>query len=206
MPSMVEVDEIHEKTADSGVSIKDDLKLSSGNAIKNASGVDLLTEAGALGSSVVFPAGHVLQVKSAVVTAYSLITAAIPNDDSKPQIGEGSEVIRIDNIQASHADNYFLIIANVSGSPSANDGITVALFKDTGADAIAAVGVGAIDKRTAPITLIHKIQAGSTAEIDFSITAGCTWANFRVNSDTTAQRYDGVYATTLTIFEIKGAI
>ena len=49
---MVEVDEIHEKTADSGVTIKDDLKLSSGNAIKNASGTDLLTEAGVLGSSV----------------------------------------------------------------------------------------------------------------------------------------------------------
>ena len=62
MPSMVEVDEIHEKTADSGVTIKDDLKLSSGNAIKNASGADLLTEAGALGSGVVFPAGHVVQV------------------------------------------------------------------------------------------------------------------------------------------------
>jgi len=59
MPSMVEVDEIHEKTADSGVSIKNDLKLSSGNAITNASGADLLTEAGVLGSPVVFPAGHV---------------------------------------------------------------------------------------------------------------------------------------------------
>ena len=58
---MVEVDEIHEKTADSGVTIKDDLKLSSGNAIKNASGADLLTEAGVLGSSVVFPAGHVIR-------------------------------------------------------------------------------------------------------------------------------------------------
>ena len=61
MPSMVEVDEIHEKTADSGVTIKNDLKLSSGNAITNASGADLLTEAGALGSGVVFPAGHIVK-------------------------------------------------------------------------------------------------------------------------------------------------
>ena len=61
MPSITEVDNIHEKTTDAGVTIGHDLKLSSGNAIKNASGVALLTEAGVLGSSVVFPAGHILQ-------------------------------------------------------------------------------------------------------------------------------------------------
>ena len=69
MPSITEVDNIHEKTADAGVTIGHDLKLSSGKSIKKADGTALLTEAGALdnvtlGSSAVFPAGTVLQVVS----------------------------------------------------------------------------------------------------------------------------------------------
>ena len=62
MPSITEVDNIHEKPTDAGVTIGHDLKLSSGNAIKQADGTSLLTEAGALGSGIVFPAGHVIGV------------------------------------------------------------------------------------------------------------------------------------------------
>ena len=57
MPSITEVDNIHEKTTDAGVTIGHDLKLSSGKSIKKADGTALLTEAGvldnvSLGSSV----------------------------------------------------------------------------------------------------------------------------------------------------------
>jgi len=63
MTSEVKVDKLSQKGS-TGIVITDDIKLSSGKAIKNAAGTALLTEAGVLdnvtlGSSVVFPAGHV---------------------------------------------------------------------------------------------------------------------------------------------------
>jgi len=63
MPSITEVDNIHEKTTDAGVTIGHDLKLSSGKSIKKADGTALLTEAGTLdnvtlGSSVTASANH----------------------------------------------------------------------------------------------------------------------------------------------------
>ena len=50
MASKVKVDTI-EQQGSSGIVITDDIKLSSGKAIKNAAGTDLLTEAGALKST-----------------------------------------------------------------------------------------------------------------------------------------------------------
>jgi len=60
--SEIEVDKITQKGT-SGISITDDIKLSSGKAIKNAAGTDLLTQAGvldnvALGSLVTAAANH----------------------------------------------------------------------------------------------------------------------------------------------------
>ena len=60
MASKVKVDTI-EHQGSSGIVISDDIKLSSGKAIKNASGTALLGEDGALGSGVTFPAGHVVK-------------------------------------------------------------------------------------------------------------------------------------------------
>jgi len=65
MASEVKVDTLSQKGS-SGIVITDDIKLSSGKAIKNAAGTALLTQAGvldnvSLGSSVTgFPAGHVI--------------------------------------------------------------------------------------------------------------------------------------------------
>jgi len=74
MTSEVKVDKLSQKGS-TGIVITDDLKLSSGKAIKNAAGTALLTEAGVLGSSVVFPAGHVLQVQQTVLTAVDSVNS-----------------------------------------------------------------------------------------------------------------------------------
>ena len=57
MASKVKVDTI-EQQGSSGIVITDDIKLSSGKAIKNASGTALLGEDGALGSGVTATANH----------------------------------------------------------------------------------------------------------------------------------------------------
>ena len=61
MASEVKVDKLAQKGS-SGIVITDDIKLSSGKAIKNASGTALLGEDGALGSGVTgFPAGGITE-------------------------------------------------------------------------------------------------------------------------------------------------
>lgn len=60
MASKIKVDTI-EQQGSSGIVLSHDVKLASGTAIKNAAGTALLGEDGALGSSVAFPAGHILQ-------------------------------------------------------------------------------------------------------------------------------------------------
>jgi hypothetical protein len=76
MASKLFVDEIETSLSSLQLSVVGEIKLSTGKAIKNAAGTDLLTEAGALGSGVTtpaagitgtigsgvtFPAGHVLK-------------------------------------------------------------------------------------------------------------------------------------------------
>ena len=179
----------------------------SGDPVAIATGTDgqVLTSTGA-GSPPAFegfPAGHVLQVKSAVVTAYSLITTHLPSDDTIPQNDEGGEVIT-QAITAGATDNTFWIFANIYAGTAANDTCTVALFKDSDAGAIAATAI--LDSGHMTRTLVHKITTGSISQITFKIRAGCTWADTYVNGGTTARLYGGVAATTLTIYEVKGAI
>jgi hypothetical protein len=151
--------------------------------------------------STIFPAGHVLQVKSTVVTDYFLITGTTPGDDTIPQSNEGGEVIT-QAITASATNNTFLIFVNVFGGTSANDTATLALFKNSDANAIAATGI--LDTGSKNRSLVHKITTGSTSEITFKVRIGCTWASFYVNSNTTNRVYGGVASTTLTIYEVKG--
>ena len=60
MASEVKTDKLSQRGS-SGIVITDDIKLSSGKAIKNAAGTALLGEDGALGSGIVFPTGHIIQ-------------------------------------------------------------------------------------------------------------------------------------------------
>ena len=156
---------------------------------------------GTIGSGVTMPSGSVVQMQSAVVTGYSLITAHLPSDDTIPQSSEGGEVIT-QSITASNANNSFLIHANIYAGTAANDTCTIALFKDSDANALAATAV--LDSGHMIRTLVHKITAGSTSEITFKIRAGCTWADTYVNGTSTARLYGGVASTTLTIWEIQG--
>ena len=175
-------------------------KIESGNIVTTIPG-NFTGMTGTIGSGVTMPSGSVVQMQSAVVTGYSLITAHLPSDDTIPQSSEGGEGIT-QSITASNANNSFRIHANIYAGTAANDTCTIALFKDSDANALAATAV--LDSGHMIRTLVHKITAGSTSEITFKIRAGCTWADTYVNGTSTARLYGGVASTTLTIWEIQG--
>ena len=187
------------------------IKLPSAGGIYESDGsTPVLTESGgvvSLGSGVALPDGSVLQIKSAVTSAYAEISGNYPNNDVIPVKTGGGEVIT-QAITASDSSNTFLIVANISGSPATNDFCSIALFKDDDTNAIAAIGhsAGGNDYQMSPLTLVCKNVAGSTDEITYKVRAGCTGFNFQVNGDGPARKLGGVAATTLTIYEIKGGI
>ena len=78
MASTIKVDEIKEKTVGSGITL--------GHALKNSSGTEIMSAAGVfsnatLGSSVTFPAGHVIQTVTDQYTSSSAITITTTSDD-----------------------------------------------------------------------------------------------------------------------------
>jgi len=185
------------------------IKLPSAGGIYGSDGTTaLLTESGGsatLGSGVGFPAGHVLQCQSAHTGAYQSITANIPIDDTAPQNTEGGEVLTV-AITPAHASNTLLILGNVMVSASALNAITVALFKDSVASAIAVVNTyprGGGEAWPNPIS--HKISAGSTSAQTFKLRVGGHDQNTQINGNTSGRLYAGLNATTLTVFEFQGA-
>ena len=172
MPSMVEVDEIHEKTADSGVTIKDDLKLSSGNAIKQADGTSLLTEAGALGSSVVFPAGHVLQVKKVQTGALVTGSTAGPYlDDTIPQNTEGDQVLSLEFDPISATNQLEISVQITVGADGGS--VMAALFQDSTANALAScLQYIAVADTMWNIGFIHTMVAGTASPTTFKLRVG----------------------------------
>ena len=80
MASEVKTDKLSQRGS-SGIVITDDIKLSSGKAIKQADGTDLLTEAGALGSGVTGLAAFTWE------TASSLADSSIEIGELRIQYG-----------------------------------------------------------------------------------------------------------------------
>ena len=94
----------------------------------------------------------------------------------------------------------------LNGDASVQAHTTVALFQDATANALAAasgssiagVGIGAT------IGFTHWMTAGTTSSTTFRVRAGQDNAGtFTFNGTGTARRYGGVYASSITITEIK---
>ncbi len=94
------------------------------------------------------------------------------------------------------------VIVVVVGSAANNAAeIAVALFQDSGNDALA-VGVCHSEVGTAPqtISFTHYMTAGTTSSTTFKVRAGANAGNFTINGG--AGNYGGVLASSITISEI----
>ena len=149
--------------------------------------------------------GKVLQQVHAVTSAVATGTTAMVADDTIPQNTEGNEAITL-AITPTSASSKLLITANVFhsvGETTVN--VVIALFQDTTANALAAVGeqnVGSTFPMTT--TLTHQMTAGTTSATTFKIRAGAATTNtWTLNGWGGARKLGGVASTTLTITEIS---
>lgn len=129
--------------------------------------------------------------------------ATIPFDNTKPQIGEGAQYLSA-TITPKSTTSTLVVTVALQVSPSNSDFVTAALFRDSGADAVAAMGVFEQQNGSTEIAFSYNGSSGSTSATTFTVRAGCaTWA-LTVNgvADGPAQRLGGIMASRITIQEI----
>ncbi len=161
----------------------------SGTAAKKAKPVNLA------------PLGSVVAVSYNSTSAVSTTATAIPYDNTIPQNTEGAEIITLSHTPKS-ATNKLYIRAIASLDSDASTQVTLALFKDSDAGAIAATAAY-ISVSSLNVALEKEFVAGTTSAITFKLRAGGASGTLSVNGSDGTRIFGGVACTSISITEVK---
>lgn len=148
--------------------------------------------------------GRIIQVVNTQDGAVATGTTSLPFDDTAaPQITEGDEFMTL-AITPKAAANTLVIQVQAVVAHSVAQVVTMALFQDSTANALAAVGArGEGSDQMHIITLTHKMPAGTTSSTTFRIRInGATGATQTFNGVAAGRIYAGVAASSITITEV----
>lgn len=130
-------------------------------------------------------------------------TTQMPADNTIPQNTEGDQYMTLSYTPTS-ATNKLQIIVEAYGSCGANGNMSIALFRDTTANALAATTqytVGGPTNNYAG-TLSHTMTSGTTSAIAFKVRIGMDQpGTFTFNGRSGNQVFGGVGASSITITE-----
>lgn len=148
------------------------------------------------------PHGSMVQIVNTQTGAVATTTAIMPFDDTICQITEGGEFMTR-SITPKSASNILKIDVLFNGSPSAVSYITVALFQDSTANALA-VGAHYEGAGTyCQVAFTYFMTAGTTNLTTFKVRAGQhTAGTMTMNGDSGARRLAGILFSSITITEI----
>jgi len=165
-----------------------------------------------LGSSVVFPAGHVVQVVYYETSAFATGTSRMQDDNTIPQITEGDQYMSL-AITPTSATNKLLVevIHNTCGGYNGNQAVLGAIF-NTHFHATNALGISYVGQsdgyklNTTPIRIY--VVAGRTTATTFlfrsgSGSAGTTHFNGVAGTGSGTARGNGTLFSSIRITEIK---
>lgn len=144
----------------------------------------------------------VKQVVTASTTSLASVTAVIPYDDTIPQNTEGTEILTC-SITPTSASSSLAIMCEIHLGGTGTDGIpgTLALFRDSTADAIDATGVYCPTQMES-VGLQATVSATSTSATTFKLRLGVSSAGtINVNGTNTGRKYGGIAQSTIYIFE-----
>lgn len=177
----------------------------------NAPG-QLLTVAGTIESTtggIKFPDGttqttatKVIQQVSASSSAYASGTTTTPADDTIPQQTEGNEFLTV-TITPKAATSTLLVEVNANCSSSAAGTMTSAVFRDSGANAVAAQGQYLATNEVFVSVVRVFVAASSTSATTFKLRVGCNNAGtVALNGVSGSRLYGGSAISTITVTEI----
>jgi len=162
------------------------------------------TDAAAARTTLGITTSGVVQIAHTSISSVVSGTTTLPLDDTIPQQSEGVEAVTL-SITPKSASNILLIIVNFSGVRLPDSGGGVALFQDSTSNSLAAIPVG--QSNISPVTLVHKMTAGTTSSTTFKVrfgqnSAGTVYLNVQGSgTNPTSRAFGGVSASTMTIIE-----
>lgn len=152
-------------------------------------------------------AGKVAQIVSSSSGALASGTTTIPFDDTIPQNTEGNEFLTVSITPTATNSTLYITAVLILSATAGNSQMTVALFQDSTANALACtVDHNDANDQLVSTPLVYTMSAGTTSSTTFKIRAGTagsgtTYLNGIAAS--AARRYGGVAASFLTVTEIK---
>lgn len=149
-------------------------------------------------------AGRPLQTVHTQTGAVATGTTIMPNDDTIPQNTEGDEYMTL-AVTPTSTTNKLIIDVVFLGAHTTTALITLALFQDTTASALAATGMlePSVNNQI-EIFLRHEMVAGTISATTFKARAGGSGAGtLTFNGVSSARKYGGVAASSIRITEIK---
>jgi hypothetical protein len=145
--------------------------------------------------------GKVVQrVEATPYTTYTSTAVTIPYDDTIPQNTEGAEILTV-AITPTSTSNRLVIRALGLFGTSSSAAVTLALFQDSTADALAA-STDYFAGAMFPIPLVHEMEAGTTSETTFKLRFGPSAVTGYVNGLSGGRVYGGKAAVRLSVEEI----
>lgn len=126
--------------------------------------------------------------------------SAIPDDDTIPQFSEGTLILSLSFTPKSASSNLFIIFAT-GGTAASSSAAVVALFVNSGPNAIAASYVGQRSASDAYAGVLqYATTSGSTTARTYQIRIG--GGTYQINgSSGAARRFGGVASTILVVIE-----
>jgi hypothetical protein len=141
----------------------------------------------------------------AQATAYSTTTAAIPNDDTIPQITEGVEVLTLSYTPKSATSRVRVnaVVHTSISNGSRVQGI-IALFLNGGANAVYATGATQEDgngTQQIPLIVQWEHDPGSTSAQTYAVRVGPSGGTMAINGLPSGRRYGGVQISSISVTE-----
>lgn len=158
------------------------------------------------GTGWVSAAGAFIDTATVAYTSNADLSAAIPLDDTIPQISEGSQIITTTFTPKGATNKLRVRFEGTAAHNTANGYAIAALFLNSNANAIAADFKGATPANSGlSFLIVHEFVPGVTSSITLSIRVGPATSGggvIRFNGATSGRLLGGVMAARLVIEEI----
>lgn len=153
--------------------------------------------------SLGLPDGAVIGRAFASYPTWAAISSATPQDDTKPQITEGTEICSVTVTPKATTHRIRIRFHAYFNMASAGDHLTVALF-DGSTDAIAAETTSIVSAGYFGQCFIeHEYCPATTAALTISVRVGKNSSTVYINGSTAVRRFGGASAAVLVVEEIK---
>ncbi len=150
----------------------------------------------------VVPSDNYVQTVNVTDGAVATGTTTLAADDSIPQNTEGDEYMTL-AITPSSATSQLVIEVVALVSPSNNNTVTVALFQDATAGALAGIPNVMLASQMQPVVFRHVMTSGTTIATTFKVRAGVnSAATLTFNGVGAARVLGGVCSSSITIREV----